>query len=77
MLLLAASTGQVVLALVAASVLFLIWVVAVAALFTDTISLGAKLGWFLLLTVLAPVAIPVYFLVRYRRHAHAAPEEAT
>jgi hypothetical protein len=76
-MLVAASTGQVVLALVAASVLFLIWVVAVAALFTDTLSLGAKLVWFLALTVLAPVAIPVYFLARYLRHAHAAPDEAT
>jgi ABC-type multidrug transport system permease subunit len=67
----------VVLALVAASTLFLIWVVAIAVLFTDAISIGEKLLWFVALIVLAPVAVPVYFLVRSRRSARpeAAPEE--
>ncbi len=68
-MLVAASTGEIVLALVAVGILFLIWVVTIAVLFTDTISFGAKLLWFLALTVLAPIAIPVYFLVRIQRRA--------
>ena len=60
-----------ILALAVASLLFLIWVIAVALLFTDSISIGEKLLWFVALTVLAPVAIPVYFIVRSRRHGRA------
>ncbi len=64
-----------ILALAVASLLFLIWVIAIAVLFTDSISIGEKLLWFVALTVLAPVAIPVYFIVRSRRHAR--PEAAS
>ena len=52
--------------------------IAVAVLFMDAISIVEKLLWFVALTVLAPVAIPVYFLVRLRGYgrADAAPDEA-
>ena len=56
-----------ILALAAASALFLIWVITVGVLFTDAISISEKLLWFVALTALAPVAIPVYLLVRLRR----------
>ena len=49
--------------------------IAVAVLFLDSISISEKLLWFVALTVLAPVAIPVYGIVRTRRHAR--PEAAT
>jgi hypothetical protein len=48
-------------------ILFLAWVVALFLLVVDRISIGAKIVWFLALTVLAPVAIPVYFVLRWRR----------
>jgi Flp pilus assembly protein TadB len=53
--------------LVVLSLLFLAWLVALFALLVDSISIGAKILWFLVLTCLAPVAIPVYML-RHRRH---------
>ena len=37
----------------------------------DTISAGAKLLWFVLVTCLAPLAIPVYLVLRHHRHSHA------
>ena len=74
--LVAASAGEVILPLAAASALFLIWVITVGVLFTDAISISEKLLWFVALTVLAPIAIPVYLLVRLRRwrRPEAAPE---
>ncbi len=64
-----------ILALLAAGILFVIWVVTIAALFTDSLSIGAKLLWFLALTVLAPIAIPVYFLVRRGRRGRTAAQD--
>jgi hypothetical protein len=54
--------------LVVVSLLFLAWLIALFALLVDSISVGAKILWFLALTCLAPVAIPVYFVLRHRRH---------
>lgn len=47
--------------------LFLFWLVSLFVLAGDTISLGAKILWFVALTCLAPIAIPVYFLRRAHR----------
>jgi hypothetical protein len=44
------------------------WLVSLFLLMTDSISVLAKIVWFLLLTCLAPVAIPVYLILRHRRH---------
>jgi hypothetical protein len=54
--------------LVVLSLLFIAWLIALFALIVDSISIGAKIIWFLALTCLAPVAIPLYFVLRHRRH---------
>ena len=54
------------------SVLGIAWVVALFALVLDSISVGAKILWFVALTCLAPVAIPLYFVLRHRRHRSVA-----
>jgi hypothetical protein len=63
--------------LVVVTLLFLVWLIALFLLLVDSISVGAKILWFLVLTCLAPVAIPVYFVVRHRRHRkHASGRSA-
>jgi hypothetical protein len=64
---LAASTGEVVLAIVVATALGLLWLLSLVLLVFDSISVWAKILWFLVLTVLAPIAIPVYLIWRWRR----------
>jgi hypothetical protein len=51
--------------------LFVAWIVSLFLLVTDAISVVAKIVWFLLLTCLAPVAIPVYLILRHRRQTPA------
>jgi len=62
------SGAGAVISLVVVSVLFLAWLVALFMLLVDSISVGAKILWFLVLTCLAPVAIPIYLVLRHRRH---------
>ena len=69
----AATVTEVVIALVVASALFLLWVFAVVRLFTDTLSVSAKLAWFVVLLLFAPIAIPVYLILRHRRHTGSHP----
>jgi hypothetical protein len=69
----AATVTEVVIALVLAGALFLVWVFALVRLFTDTLSVSAKLAWFVVLLLLAPVAIPVYLVLRHRRHTGSQP----
>ncbi len=52
-------------------ILAVAWVVSLFLLVADSISVLAKIVWFLLLTCLAPIAIPVYLILRHRRHSHA------
>jgi len=53
--------------------LFFLWLSALFMLVADSIGLGAKIIWFIALTCLAPIAIPVYFVTRTRRLAsHSA-----
>ena len=63
---------MVVLGVIVAIVLFLAWVVSLFLLVFDTLPLWQKVVWFLALTVLAPIAIPVYLISRRSRAAHAA-----
>ena len=49
--------------------LFFLWLAALFMLVADSIGLGAKILWFICLTCLAPIAIPVYFVTRTRRLA--------
>jgi hypothetical protein len=55
------------------TILFLVWVWSLFLLLVDDISVVGKVVWFVLLTCLAPVAIPVYLILRHRRHRTPAP----
>ncbi|HEY1366153.1 MAG TPA: hypothetical protein VGF23_03530 [Gaiellaceae bacterium] len=60
-------------AIILLSLLFVLWLVSLFTVLVDTISVGAKLVWLLALTLLAPIAIPLYFWLRHRRRRDAAP----
>jgi hypothetical protein len=47
--------------------LFFLWLAALFMLVADSIGIGAKIIWFIFLTCLAPIAIPIYFVTRTRR----------
>ena len=49
--------------------LALAWVVSLFMLIVDSISIGAKILWFVALTCLAPITIPLYLVLRHRRHS--------
>jgi hypothetical protein len=49
------------------TILFIAWVVTLALVIMDRMSIGGKIVWLLAVTVLAPIAIPVYLIVRTRR----------
>jgi hypothetical protein len=69
------SGAGAVISLVVVSLLFVVWLIALVALLVDSISVGAKIIWFVALTCLAPVAIPIYAVLRHRRHrAHPGVE---
>jgi hypothetical protein len=61
-----------ILGLIVVSVLFVAWIVSLFLLVVDSIGVGAKILWFLALTLLAPFAIPIYLVTR-RRRAQAEP----
>ena len=54
--------------IVVLSLLFAAWLIAPFALLVDSISIGAKINWFPAITCLAPLAIPIYLVLRHRRH---------
>ena len=58
----------VVISILVLGVLFLAWLVALFLLVGDSISFLAKIVWFVFLTCLAPIAIPLYFILRHHRH---------
>jgi hypothetical protein len=60
-----------VLSILVLGLLLIAWFVSLFLLVVDSISILAKIGWFLLLTCLAPIAIPVYLILRHRRHSHS------
>jgi hypothetical protein len=49
------------------AILFVAWLVALFMIVVDSISVVAKILWFLAVTLLAPIGIPAYFIVRHRR----------
>ena len=51
--------------------LFLIWLATLFVIVTDSISVFAKIVWFLLVTCIAPLAIPVYLILHHRRVSRA------
>lgn len=56
-----------ILLIIVAAVLFVAWLVSLFLLVVDSIGVGAKILWFLALTMLAPFAIPIYLVTRRRR----------
>jgi hypothetical protein len=68
-LVLAASTTEIVVSLLVAFALFVVWLYALFVLVLDDISFGAKVVWFLLLTLLVPISVPTYLYLRHRRHS--------
>jgi hypothetical protein len=57
-----------VVSIVVLGALFLLWVYCLFLLVADSISVLAKILWFLFLTCIAPLAIPLYLILRHRRH---------
>lgn len=51
--------------------LFLIWLVTLFVIVTDSISVLAKIVWLILVTCLAPLAIPIYLILHHRRVVRA------
>ena len=51
--------------------LFLIWLATLFVIVTDSISVFAKIVWFVLVTCIAPLAIPVYLILHHRRVSRA------
>ena len=56
-----------ILLIIVAAVLFVAWLVSLFLLVVDSIGVGAKIIWFLALTLLAQFAIPIYLVTRRRR----------
>jgi hypothetical protein len=61
------SGAGAVVSIVVLSLLFVAWLIAVFTLVFDSISIGSKILWLVALTCLAPVAVPIYFVLRHRR----------
>jgi hypothetical protein len=59
----------VVLSIMVLGTLALVWVVALFLVLVDAMSVGAKILWILFLIVLAPIALPAYFLLRHHMRA--------
>jgi hypothetical protein len=57
----------ILLLIVLLGLLALLWIVALFMLVMDSISIGAKILWFLFVTLPAPIGIPAYFIARSRR----------
>ena len=61
----------VLLSIVVLGGLFVLWLFSLFLLVTDSISVIAKIVWFVLLTCLAPLAIPVYLILHHHRASRA------
>ena len=61
----------VVISIIVLGGLFVLWIFSLFLLVTDSISVVGKIVWFILLTCLAPIAIPVYLILHHRRTAQA------
>ena len=64
-------------AVILLAILFVAWLVAIFMIIVDSISVVAKVLWLLAVTVLAPFAIPVYFILRHRRLRADSPTAST
>ena len=68
-LVLGASVLEIVVAFTVAALLCGVWVFANFLLVLDDIPILSKVLWFLALTLLLPIAVPLYLFLRHRRHA--------
>jgi hypothetical protein len=62
----------VVISIVVLGGLFILWIFCLFLLVADSIPVLAKVVWFVLLTCLAPIAIPIYLILHHHRHAAVA-----
>jgi hypothetical protein len=62
----------VVISIVVLGGLFILWIFCLFLLVADSISVLAKIVWFVFLTCLAPIAIPIYLILHHHRHAAVA-----
>ena len=72
---LVADTGLLI-GIVIAAVLLAAWLGSMFAIAADSLSPAAKIAWWIAVTMVAVIAIPVYWVLRLRRtrhHASAAP----
>jgi hypothetical protein len=51
--------------------LFVLWLFSLFLIVTDSISVLGKLVWAILVTCIAPLAIPVYLILHHHRQARA------
>jgi hypothetical protein len=61
----------VVLSIIVLGGLFVLWIFCLFLLVTDSIGVFAKIIWFILLTCLAPIAIPIYLILHHGRASRA------
>jgi hypothetical protein len=61
----------VVLSIVVLGGLFVLWLFSLFLIVTDSISVLGKLVWVILVTCIAPLAIPVYLILHHHRQARA------
>ena len=58
---------MLVLEIIVVTVLCLAWIVSLFLIVLDSISVGAKIFWLVAVTLLAPITIPLYLILRRRR----------
>jgi hypothetical protein len=61
----------VVISIIVLGGLFVLWLFSLFLVVTDSISVFAKIIWAILLTCIAPIAIPIYLILRHYRLTHA------
>ena len=66
------SGAGLVISIIVLGALLVLWVYCLFVLIFGSISVLAKILWFVLLTCLAPFAIPVYLVWRHHRRSQAA-----
>jgi hypothetical protein len=62
----------VVISIIVLGGLFVLWLFSLFLVIADSISVFAKIVWAILLTCIAPIAIPIYLILHHRRYAHAS-----
>jgi hypothetical protein len=61
----------VVISIIVLGGLFVLWIFSLFLIVTDSISVLGKIVWAILVTCIAPLAIPVYLILHHHRQARA------